>query len=124
MVVLGVVFKQILDINLGEVSYQTSLHIFNFLGHNFVLVIVGGFANKSLIEHGLKERVEVAHETSVVTKFVLDELGSESHVTLLSDGGIILVSNLGASSNEFNSRECCQTPEEAHNTLLETDKTC
>ena len=71
--VLALVFNEILDIILGELSIETLFHILNFLCLDWVIIIGCGLINKSLVKSRLEEKIEVGHESSIVTILVLCE---------------------------------------------------
>ena len=73
------------DIGSGEFTGKTELLILNLSSGKLIIVIEGGVVKELLIEDGLEEELEVAHETSVVTILVLGEDGQETVVLLFSD---------------------------------------
>ena len=76
------VLHEILDIVLGELTVETLLHILDFLGFDWVLIVSSGLINKSLVECTLQKKVEVGHESGIVAVLVLCENRVQSEVDL------------------------------------------
>ena len=81
---LLVILQKVLDISHGEVADETVLNILNFLRDNLILVVVGGLGDESLVKDTFKEKIEIRHESGIVTELVLLEDGVKSHVDFLS----------------------------------------
>jgi hypothetical protein len=79
------VLHQVTHVSLTEVTVETGLEILDFLGSAGVVIVAGGLVDKLLVKGRLKEDVEVAHETGIVTKLVLLEDGLETMVTFLAN---------------------------------------
>jgi hypothetical protein len=90
VVTSGNVLHQVTHVSLTEVTVETSLEILDFLCSAGVVVVAGGLIDKLLVKGRLKEDVEVAHETGIVTKLVLGEDGLETVVTLLANFVLLL----------------------------------
>ena len=80
------VMEQLLHIGRGELTSETRLHIFDLSRSEFILIVRGGVVKEWLVEDGLEELLEVAHETSIVAVLVLREDGEKAIVLLLLDG--------------------------------------
>ena len=76
------VLEQVLDIILGEITVETELHVFDFLGNSGVIVIEGRLIDESFVEDTLKEEIEVGHESCVISVLVLHEDGVKSEIDL------------------------------------------
>jgi len=81
------------NISRGEVTSETNLLIFDLSGGKLIGIVVEGLVKELLVENGLEEELEVAHETGVVTILVLGEDGNETEVLLVLD---ILAHSRGA----------------------------
>jgi hypothetical protein len=79
------ILHQVTHVSLAEVTVETSLEILDFLGSAGIVIVAGGLVDKLLVKGRLKEDVEVAHETGIVTELVLGEDGLETVVTLLTN---------------------------------------
>ncbi len=112
VVVWLVVLDQILHISLGEVSNQSILHILNLSGHDLVLVVISRLIDESLVEEGLHEQIELAHESSIVSVLVLLEKGSQLQVSLVTDGVINILWHHSQVVEEFGCRTEGNTPHE------------
>lgn len=111
------VMQQVLDILVGEVTHETCLLIFDFLGHVGIVVVEGRGVNELLVEDGLEEELEVAHEAGVVTVSVLSEDGEKSVVDLSSLLVLLWLSReLGEADDACDKTE---PVDEADNTMLE-----
>ena len=77
------VVKQVTQIRVGVVVNKTRLLIGNFLLDHWIIVVGVGIVQEALVKDGLKEEVEVAHETGMVTVLVLGEDGKQSVVDFL-----------------------------------------
>lgn len=113
---VGLVVQQVLDILVSHVVDQTCLLIFDFLGNDWVIVVVRGVFDEAFVQNCLQEDVEIVHEASVVTISVLVEQRNQTEVFLFS----LLVFFLGChkSGQGRKAADDGQTPEEADATLL------
>ena len=114
--VLALVLNEILDIILGELAVKTLLHVFDFLCLNWVVVVRCGLVDKSLVERTLEEKVEVGHESRIVTIFVLSKDGVKSIENFL--GGLIFLLLLGKTKAELDEGDSGQAINEAKDSLL------
>ena len=111
------VMQQVLDILVGEVTHETCLLIFDFLGHVGIVVVEVRGVNELLVEDGLEEELEVTHEAGVVTVSVLSEDGEKSVVDLSSLLVLLWLSReLGEADDACDKTE---PVDEADNTMLE-----
>jgi len=111
-----VVLHQVAHISLVEVTVETSLNILDFLGHDGIVVILGGLFNELLVKGRLEEGVEVAHETGIEAELVLGEDRLESMEALLAN--LILLLLLGEGENSLNDRAEGETVDQRHHTAL------
>lgn len=114
--VLALVLNEILDIILGEFAVKTLLHVFDFLCLNWVVVVRCGLVDESLVKRTLEEKVEVGHESRIVTIFVLSKDGVKSVEDFL--GYLIFLFLLGKTEAEFDEGDCGQAVDEAKDSLL------
>ena len=73
-----------------EVAVETSLDIFDFLGYEGIVVVLGGLIDELLVESRLEESIEIAHESGVVAELVFGEVSDQAVVSLLTDLVLLL----------------------------------
>lgn len=114
------ILEQVANIALVQVVVETSLHIGDFLLGDRVFVVVGGLVDEALVEEGLEENVEVAHEAGVVAELVLREDSDQAVVTLITN--FVRLLNCGKAEGELDNGEVRQAEDHDRNTVLHITK--
>jgi hypothetical protein len=70
---IALIFDEIFDIILRELTIETLLHILDFLCLDGVIVVSSRIIDESLVQSTLQKQVEVRHEAGIVTILVLRE---------------------------------------------------
>ena len=78
------VLQEVSNIILSELTVETKLHILDFLGNRWIIVIESGLVDESFVQNTLEEKIEVRHESSVVSVLVFHEDGVQSEIHLRS----------------------------------------
>ena len=89
------ILEQVLDIRLSELSIETEFHVFNFSHSLWVFLVFGGLIQESLVKSSVQQKVEVGHESGVISILVLGENRLKSHVHF-STHSLVLWFSLGA----------------------------
>ena len=103
------IFSKVLNISFWEFSTQTTFHVFDFLGNTWVFLIESGLINKSLVQKTFKEKIEIRHESSIVTILVFIEDWLKSHVNFIWCWVDFISS--GEATKEFETSEEGNTPD-------------
>ena len=108
--------NQVLNVTLREITLKTQLHIFDFFGSDWVIIIGRGGVNESFVENGLEQQVEVAHDSCVEPVLVLLEDGDESVVNFL--WFFVLLGLLFETCEEFGEGKESKAPDASHDSAL------
>jgi hypothetical protein len=65
------VLEHVTNISVGEVGVETGLVISDFLLSGHIVVVKSRLVDEALVEKSFKEKVEIGHETCIVTVLVL-----------------------------------------------------
>ena len=114
--VLALILDKVLDIVFGELSIETLLHILDFLGLDWVIIVGGGLVDELLVKCTLQEKVEVGHESGVVTILILSEDRLQSEIDLLLL--LVLFWHGSEAESELSEGNESQTVDEADDSLL------
>jgi len=120
VVIATFVLKGVAHIRASEVAVQTALHIWDFSRVDGVIVVSRGLLEEALVQHGLKEELEVTHPSGVVTVLVLGVDGDQTEVSLLLDGLVLREGSHAHAS--LNDGHASDGPEETEHTLLHKNK--
>jgi len=116
VVVGAAVLVEVTNIGLGEVVDKTVLSVLDFESGEGVVVVLGGVVNELIVEGGLKEHLEVGHDTGLVAVLVLSEKGHKTVVTFVNLG--VNLGLGGESESELEDGERGDSPHGRHNTML------
>ena len=111
----GFILEKILDIVFSEFSIKTKLHIFDFFGNDWVIIVSGRLIDESLIENTLEQQVEIGHKSCIVTVLVLLENRLESEVNFSLIWINLLLTR--EACKELEASDECETPEVSHDSM-------
>lgn len=118
VVVALLVVEKTSNITVREVTGETSLLILNLSSGHLIVVVEDGVVEEFLVEDGLEEELEVAHEARVVTILVLGEDGDEAEVLLVLNR--LVSGQLREGEGGLDGSGQGDRPEGASNTHLQT----